>query len=42
DQHMDYYTTSTGKLSSPHYLKLYIPSRTAFVLKEQAIPGVYG
>ena len=35
DDKMTYYTSSPSKLEKHHWLKLYIPSRIAFVLKKQ-------
>ena len=41
DESLFYYSTKTGKLSSPEYLKLYLPSRTGLVLKRIPATGVY-
>jgi len=41
DEKLTYFTHSTAKHSSSHYLMLYIPSRSALVLKKQKTPKVY-
>jgi 1,4-alpha-glucan branching enzyme len=41
DETITYLTQSGSKINSPHYLKLYIPSRTALVLKRLTTPSVY-
>ncbi|HDR50589.1 MAG TPA: 1,4-alpha-glucan-branching enzyme [Mariniphaga anaerophila] len=40
DQDIPYYTLPSGGLSSQHYLKLYLPARTALVLKKIDFPKV--
>ncbi|MCE1197640.1 MAG: alpha amylase C-terminal domain-containing protein [Marinilabiliales bacterium] len=35
DEHMTYYSLPTGGLGSQHYLRLYLPARTALVLQQQ-------
>ena len=42
DETMEYFTVWNGKVDSPHYLKLYIPNRTALVLEKQRTKGVHG
>jgi len=41
DESLFYYSNKTGKLSSPEYLKLYLPSRTGLVLKKIPVRGIY-
>ena len=41
DESLTYYTIRMGKLSSPFYIKLYIPSRTGLVLKKLATRSIY-
>ncbi|MFW5835763.1 MAG: alpha amylase C-terminal domain-containing protein, partial [bacterium] len=41
DENIEYITDWNGKVDSPHYLRLYIPSRTGMVLEKQKIRGVY-
>ena len=41
DESITHYAMKSGKLSSPHYLKLYLPSRTAIVLHRLPSPSVY-
>jgi 1,4-alpha-glucan branching enzyme len=41
DHGMTYYTKPSGGLTSQHYLNLYIPARTAIVLKKQAFKRVW-
>ncbi|MBN2613601.1 MAG: alpha amylase C-terminal domain-containing protein [Bacteroidales bacterium] len=41
DETITYYAFKSGKLSSPEYLKLYLPSRTAFVLRKLPSRSVY-
>jgi 1,4-alpha-glucan branching enzyme len=41
DHNITYRTNSPRSHSSGHYLKLYLPSRTAIVLKKEKIKGVY-
>lgn len=41
DESITYYAMKSGKLSSPNFLKLYLPSRTAFVLHRLPSPTVY-
>ncbi|PTN07302.1 alpha amylase C-terminal domain-containing protein [Mangrovibacterium marinum] len=40
DHSMTYYTKPSGGLTSQHYLNLYLPARTAMVLKKQAFKRV--
>lgn len=35
DESLSYYTIPSGSLDSPHYLKLYLPSRTALVFRQE-------
>ncbi len=42
DDNMDYITQWSGRINSPHFLKLYIPSRTALVFERQKSKGVHG
>jgi 1,4-alpha-glucan branching enzyme len=44
DKGLVYYTTYEGQLTTlkTNYISLYLPARTAIVLKKQAIPSVYG
>jgi 1,4-alpha-glucan branching enzyme len=41
DESLSYYTEKSGKLSSPEYLKLYLPSRTGLVLKRIAVHSIH-
>ena len=41
DENMTYYTSSAARLEKKHWLKLYIPSRIAFVLKRQETKRVF-
>jgi 1,4-alpha-glucan branching enzyme len=41
DESITYFARKHIKINSPVYLKLYIPSRTAMVLKKLPTPGVY-
>jgi 1,4-alpha-glucan branching enzyme len=41
DESLLYYTARTGKLSSPEYLKLYLPSRSGIVFKRLPVASVY-
>lgn len=40
DERMTYYSLPESGLGSPHHLKLYLPARTAMVLKQQAYTKV--
>ncbi|PIF05843.1 MAG: 1,4-alpha-glucan-branching enzyme [Draconibacterium sp.] len=40
DENLTYYTMPSGGITSQHYLKLYLPARTALVLKKVDIPKV--
>lgn len=40
DGQMTYYTIPSGGLTSQHYLRLYLPARTALVLKKQEVRKV--
>ncbi len=40
DQSINYYTRPSGGLSSQHYLNLYLPARTAIVLKKEPFKSV--
>ena len=42
DETLEYITQLSGKTGSPHFLKLYIPSRTALVFEKQKTKGVHG
>jgi 1,4-alpha-glucan branching enzyme len=41
DENIDYFTQWDGKVGSPHFLKLYIPNRTAIVFEKQKTRGVH-
>ncbi len=41
DESLLYYAARTGKLSSPQYLRLYLPSRSGIVFKRIPAPRVY-
>ena len=41
DENIDYMTGWDGKVDSPHYLKIYIPNRTAIVFEKQRTKSVY-
>jgi len=41
DEELSYYTLPSGGLTSQHYLKLYLPARTAMVLKKIDFPKVH-
>ena len=41
DESITYFAVKSGKLSSPHFLKLYLPSRTALVLHRLPSPSIY-
>ncbi len=41
DESIEYITQWNGKVNSPHYLKLYIPNRTAVVFEKQKTRSVY-
>ena len=41
DEKMTYYSIPTAPLSKQHYLNLYLPPRTAIVLKKQKIKSIY-
>lgn len=40
DKSMTYYTRPSGRLMSQHYLNLYLPARTAIVLKKEAFKRI--
>ena len=40
DENLSYYTMPSSGITSQHYLKLYLPARTAFVMKKIDIPKV--
>ncbi len=40
DDRMNYYTIPSGKSDSPHYLRLYIPARTAIVFEKEKIKKI--
>ncbi|NCB07716.1 MAG: 1,4-alpha-glucan-branching enzyme [Bacteroidia bacterium] len=40
DEDISYYTLPSGRLASQHFLKLYLPARTAMVLKKIDFPKV--
>jgi len=41
DESIVHFTQRSGKISAPDYLKLYLPSRTAIVLKHLKTPKIY-
>jgi 1,4-alpha-glucan branching enzyme len=43
DKTLIYYTTNEGQLTTQkvNYISLYLPARTAIVLRKQGIPNVY-
>lgn len=41
DRQMTYYTRPAGGLSSQHYLNLYLPARTAIVMKKEPFRRIY-
>lgn len=41
DESINYFALKTGKLSSPHQIKLYLPSRSAIVLEKLPTSSVY-
>jgi 1,4-alpha-glucan branching enzyme len=41
DENIDYMTGGMVKVNSPHYLKIYIPNRTAIVFEKQKTKSVY-
>ena len=42
DDSFEYITEWDGKVNSPHFIKLYIPSRTTLVLEKQKARSIYG
>ena len=40
DEDISYYTMPSGGMDSQHFLKLYLPARTAVVLKKNDFPKV--
>ncbi|TVR72288.1 MAG: 1,4-alpha-glucan-branching enzyme [Marinilabiliales bacterium] len=41
DENIEYVTEWNGKVNSPHFLNLYIPSRTAVVFEKQKAKSIY-
>jgi 1,4-alpha-glucan branching enzyme len=41
DDIMEYVTEWSGKVNAPHFLRLYIPNRTAVVFEKQKTKSVY-
>ncbi|MBN1987754.1 MAG: alpha amylase C-terminal domain-containing protein, partial [Prolixibacteraceae bacterium] len=40
DEDISYYTLPSGGITSQHYLKLYLPARTALVFKKIDFPKI--
>ncbi len=41
DNSLTYYSQASGKINSQHYLKLYIPNRSALILQKTKIPKIH-